>query len=310
MQSKEMSNFFVLIDNSEVNNACIQKTEEWLEAYGEILKKMANSLLKDIIRDTEEYEKKLKGEMGDIDQLKSLLNVISEIKNKSMDMEFRIIEVQEQFRVLNMYDFAVEEETQKDVDALMVNWDELLEFADKKDFEVNDFKKNFAEVTKQDVANFKIKILAEYEKYKSHGPGTLSVQLAEGIELLSASKEQIRKFNKEREDNVLAEKLFNLPISKFPELVFMEEENKKFDKIYDIYKDYSTAMKEFALMSWLKLDMNNLEQAAIKYERDTKKLVNKLPGAESMFPYTKLRDTISGFKESLPLIQMLKQPAV
>jgi len=71
----------------------------------------------------------------------------------------------------------------------MSNWEELLEFADKKDFEVNDFKKNFAEVTKQDVANFKIKIIAEYEKYTSHGPGTFSVGLDEGVDLLNASKD-------------------------------------------------------------------------------------------------------------------------
>jgi len=37
----------------------------------------------------------------------------------------------------------------------MINWEELLEFADKKDFEVNDFKKNFAAVTQQEVASFK-----------------------------------------------------------------------------------------------------------------------------------------------------------
>ena len=48
--------------------------------------------------------------MGGIDSLKTLLNVISDIKNKSMDMEFRINEVQEQFRILKMYKFPVEEE--------------------------------------------------------------------------------------------------------------------------------------------------------------------------------------------------------
>jgi len=37
----------------------------------------------------------------------------------------------------------------------MTNWEELLDFADKKDFEVNDFKKNFAEVTKGEVESFK-----------------------------------------------------------------------------------------------------------------------------------------------------------
>jgi len=65
--------------------------EDWLDCLGDILKKMATAELKAIIKDTQDYEKELKGEMGDIDQLKKLLNVISEIKNMSMDMEFRII---------------------------------------------------------------------------------------------------------------------------------------------------------------------------------------------------------------------------
>jgi hypothetical protein len=69
--------------------------------------------------------------MGAIDQLKSLLNVITEIKNKSMDMEFRIVEVQEQFRVLDMYEYDIEEEIRKEVDGLMSQWEQLLEYADK-----------------------------------------------------------------------------------------------------------------------------------------------------------------------------------
>jgi len=262
------------------------------------------------MRETVEYEKNLRGEMGAIEQLKALLNVISEIKNKSMDMEFRIDEVQEQYRVLKMYQYKIDEETTKNVEELMQNWESLLNEADKKDFEVNDFKKNFAEVTKQDVENFKVQITTEYEKYMSHGPGTLSVGLEEGVELLNASKEQIKRFNKIREENVLAEKLFNLPISKFPELVAMEEANKKYDQIYGIYQEYQSQMKDFSLMSWNKLDIQQLVGSADKYEKIVKKLANKLPGAESMFPYTKLRDTISGFKDSLPLIEQLKNPAI
>lgn len=60
---------------------------------GDSLKGMAAKELKAIMNDTANYNKALNGEMGAIDQLKSLLNVISEIKNKSMEMEFRIVEV-------------------------------------------------------------------------------------------------------------------------------------------------------------------------------------------------------------------------
>ena len=64
-----------------------------------------------------------------------------------------------------MYEYDIEEEIKKEVDGLMSQWEQLLEYADKQDFAVNDFKKNFAEVTKQDVETFKSKIKEEYEQY-------------------------------------------------------------------------------------------------------------------------------------------------
>jgi len=69
-------------------------------------------------------------------------------------------------------------------------------------------------------------------------------------------------------------------------------------------------MKDFALGSWNKLDAAQLIAAASKFESLVKKLGNKLPGADGMFPYTKLREQVTGFKESLPLIEMLKNPAI
>ena len=78
----------------------------------------------------------------------------------------------------------------------------------------------------------------EYEKYLSNGPGADNVGLDEGVELLNMSKDMNRKFNRRREEYVLAEKLFNLPISKFPELINMEEKNKTYEEIYSIYKDH------------------------------------------------------------------------
>jgi len=154
----------------------------------------------------------------------------------------------------------------------MTNWSELLEFADRKDFDVNDFKKNFAEVTKQEVETFKSKIKDEYDQYMSKGPGTPSVTLEEGAELLAASKDKVRSFNRIREENVLAEKLFNLPISKFPELIAMEEANKKYDLIYGIYKEHVNQLKEFSVLSWNKLDANQLVSSAEHFEKQVKKL--------------------------------------
>jgi dynein heavy chain len=209
-----------------------------------------------------------------------------------------------------MYQYDIEEDVRKEVDGLMAQWEQLLEYADKQDFAVNDFKKNFAEVTKQDVETFKAKIKEEFEQYNIKGPGVSSVNLDEGLELLNSSKDKIKTFNKIREENVLAEKLFNLPISKFPELISMEEGNKKYDLIYGIYKDFLNQQKDFSVMSWSKLDPVQLLASADKFEKNVKKLLGKHPTFETVHPFVKLRTTIVGFKESLPLIESLKQPFI
>lgn len=56
---------------------------------------IATKELKQIMAETVNYNKALNTDMNAIEMLRALLQVINEIKNKSMDMEFRILEVQE-----------------------------------------------------------------------------------------------------------------------------------------------------------------------------------------------------------------------
>lgn len=48
----EQQNYIVLIDNNEVNQASINKVDEWLQILGDSLKAIATKELKNIIRDT------------------------------------------------------------------------------------------------------------------------------------------------------------------------------------------------------------------------------------------------------------------
>lgn len=64
------------------------------------------------MHETAQYEEKLNGDPSGIDTIKNLLNVINDIRKNSMDMELKIAEVVEQFRVLKMYKYPIEKEHQ------------------------------------------------------------------------------------------------------------------------------------------------------------------------------------------------------
>jgi dynein heavy chain len=64
-------------------------------------------------------------------------------------------------------------------------------------------------------------------------------------------------------------------------------------------------------MSWSKLDVSQLEQSAQKFIVTVRKLTSKFPGVyDHMHPFTKLKEVIEGFQNSLPLIVQLKNPAI
>lgn len=64
------------------------------------------------------------------------------------------------------------------------------------------------------------------------------------------------------------------------------------------------------MMAWSKLDVTQLTGGTEEKEKKVRKLQNKLPNPDSISPFVKLRTTIVGFKDSLPLIQQLKIPAI
>ena len=109
-KSSMIQNFLVLVDYSDVLTNALDKVNEWLQSLGRVLTDIAKKELTRVKDITHGYEEKLKIEANNIDPIKELLNVIAEIRNKSMDMELKISEVQEQFRVLRMYKYDVDEE--------------------------------------------------------------------------------------------------------------------------------------------------------------------------------------------------------
>jgi dynein heavy chain len=92
------------------------------------------------------------------------------------------------------------------------------------------------------------------------------------LESLAEYKEKVNDLNKRKDELVLAEKLFNLPISTFKELVQIEEENKKLSVLYDVYNRLKTNIKEWSSMLWTKLDSEQLRIGSEDFDRQRKKL--------------------------------------
>lgn len=98
-------NSIVDVDYTEVHANATEKIAEWRNVLGRILNDIAKGTLTAIIKEIKSYQEFLAVNNEGIDLFKALLNKVAEIKNISMDMELKIGEAQEQFRVLKMYKY-------------------------------------------------------------------------------------------------------------------------------------------------------------------------------------------------------------
>ena len=183
-----VQNYLVMVDYSEVISNAIDQVSVWFDSLGKILTDIARRELSWVMNETKKYEEKLAKDMAGIEQIKELLNVINEIRNKSMDMELKINEVLEMFRVLKIYEYEIEKEEQDNVDLISENWAALLDLAERSDFKLVQAKKQYADITKNNVEDFKKELHDRYEMYVANGPGAEHVTLEEGCRLLEDSK--------------------------------------------------------------------------------------------------------------------------
>jgi len=72
-----------------------------------------------------EYREAIDSPAESLKELKNYLNVLSEIENETMDIEFRISDVSEKFRILKKYEQAYNSDKYKLAMSLQTMWNKL-----------------------------------------------------------------------------------------------------------------------------------------------------------------------------------------
>lgn len=128
----------------------------------------------------------------------------------------------------------------------------------------------------------------------------------QGLELMREFGDELEEHMKMREQLVLAEKLFDMPLTSYPELGTVEASMKKLSQIYDVYKGHVDAVASYSSMLWSELDINKMTQST----EDVMLSLKKLKHLKTVPTYEMVEHTIQGFQHSLPLMADLKSEAL
>ena len=298
---------FLHIDCSQVALGIKVKANEWKNDFGSILHDQSKHLLTSVRDTVGRLSEQIAIVPQDIDELKDVLNIISLVNEINMDMELKCNDIVERYRTLQMYAIDVDTREAGQANTIGHTWRTLYGQAKTKDLRVVKVKDHFREVTKGDAVLFSSQVAKMMERFRSKGPGSLGMDLDEGVELVQNYRKELDDCDRRRNDLVQAEKLFGLPITNYPQLQDIHVELDKLGKIYDLYSEQKQYVEEMSSMLWVELDISSL----LKGCEEREKRVRKFPKAlKALSTFQAVENVILAFKESIPLIQSLKNDAL
>uniref|UniRef100_A0AAV2KWR9 AAA+ ATPase domain-containing protein n=1 Tax=Knipowitschia caucasica TaxID=637954 RepID=A0AAV2KWR9_KNICA len=201
----------------------------------------------------------------------------------------------------------VSEEEQQLAASLPQMWTELFAEARRVDRSLTKVKKTFTESTKLKTEEFKQEVMIFAESFNMHGPGAVGDNLDRGLSIMDSYESELSKMVSQRQELTSAEKLLDLAVTVYPEVVSMQKDLDGLRMIYDIYRAQKEAKAQWSQTLWADLDFQLLQEGIdgfLKRHRQLPKDVRALP--VSFFLDARMKE----FKESLPLLLDLKNEAL
>ncbi len=311
-----------------------RKADKWKQTYGDIMHNYATKQLYAFSEKIDKLENEVQTEPKDLLTFKFVLGKIREIIDMEMLAELEIKDLQERYEVMKKYgvigskDEEAEadagkttkeegsEETNGDATELQMaeqlgnRWHGLVIMSKTLEMRQEELRKQFLKMTQDDVIGFKNNTKKMWKKQRASGPGSSIAQedLDKGQDLLEEMQQSVGEMQRRRADLVSAERLFDLPNTTYPDLIEMAQEMEVLEKIYALYASYKEFRESQAGTLWVELNIKKLTDGA----EDLVKQFNRLK--KNIVPTRSILDSVgkevTSFKDSLPLIQSLKSPAM
>ncbi|KAF0872101.1 DYH10 protein, partial [Crocuta crocuta] len=288
-------------------NTVQENARSWVTSLGKLLNESAREELYHLHEEIESLAKNLKKSPSTLEDLKFVLATIAEIRSKSLVMELRYRDVQERYRTMALYNLFPPDAEKELADGIESMWLNLFNDSVNMEHALGGIKRTFTEITRAEILNYRQQIEEFANRFYREGPGSVGDDLDKGVELLAIFEKELTRHEKNRQELANAEKLFDLPITMYPELFKVQKEMNGLRSIYELYEALKVAKEEWSQTLWVNLNVQFLQEGIDGFLRSLRKLPRQV---RSLAVAYQLEAKMKAFKDSIPLLLDLKHEAL
>jgi dynein heavy chain len=249
---------------------------QWLSSYGIALAEILADQAKKMDDDLSPFSSDIKRELQERADMESALHIISTIRDTSVQMERQIDEIEERLRTLKIFDLPQPEGVSALIATFRQRWAAILEESSKLDTSLHATKEKFKQVTLTEAASFVDEVVTFAEKFEKEAPGNPETPIDEGLELVLRYKQEHKNLCARRGELHVAEKLFGMPLTSFPQLQSIAMILGSYRQIYQLYDNQQRTMNEWSNMLWSEVDVRMLTNGIDGFEMALRKLLHEL----------------------------------
>ncbi|GAB0196984.1 dynein axonemal heavy chain 10 [Grus japonensis] len=279
----------------------------WVISLGRLLNELAREELFSLQEEIQSLSQSLTRPPDSLEDLKIVLDTIAEIKGMSFKVELKYLDIWERYRTLAMYNVPVAKEEQEMADSIKEKWETLLFEASEVDHNLGGIKRKFTKITQQQIEDYSKEIEDFFHKFVTEGPGAVGENLDKGLELMAIFEKEVEKLEQNHQELSSIEKLFDLPVTVYPDLVKAQNDMKGLKQIYEIYELQRAAKKEWSQTLWINLNVQFLQEGIEGFLKALRKLPKQVRSMPVAFH---LETKMKAFRDSIPLLLDLKNEAL
>lgn len=299
---------FVQVLCSPLTGAIERECFEWIFAIGKMYGDIVRGQVAAVDRQLTEWQDSVLKDPATLEDLKFVLNCISEVMSHSLEIEMQYRRIEDSYDSFVAYGLPNLPKEELDLAlGLRGRWEALVLLAKTKSKQLEPVRIRFTEVTLMQVADFRARVESLKERFDSSGPGRGNVSLADGLEMMKEYRTTLEAMMKEKDALVLAERLFDLTLSEYPELSQIDAAMKKLAKVYDKYDLWREQVGTWGQILWAVVSIEELTTGTEQFFLDVKKLPKEL---HVLPAHSTLVEDIKSFKDSIPLFANLKSDSL
>ncbi|XP_053396215.1 dynein axonemal heavy chain 5-like isoform X3 [Mercenaria mercenaria] len=287
--------------------ALVTETRNWKLAFSKALNEKCAQDMDEMLEFMENQMKKLSRPVKDLDDVRSHMASLGEIRESSIRIDMTIHPIEEAYAMLNRYNIFFNDGNAERVDSLSYSWKKLSTQSQEVQDHLLEIQPEFKSNLLAGVEQF-IKDQTEFVgDYDTKGPMVEGIEPREASDRLNIYQSRFDELWRKYITYSGGEELFGLPVTPYPELQRIKKELNLLQKLYQLYNIVLENVNGYQDIPWSDIDIEKINNELLDFQNKCRKLPKALKEWKA---YEELKKTIDDFNETCPLLEMMANKAM